>query len=234
MNLKIKNRNEKRFAFWTAAVLRRFSTLTLRLKSARGLAQPKTWRRFGWLAATLVLANVLADAQQQSTNSAPTDFSAFQIISQRNIFDPNRYPRTVRVRTRINRDVVPTFSLAGTMSYRKGMFAFFDGTSSVYRRALQEGGTIAGYTVTKITLDGAQLESGGKKIEMQVGAAMRQEGDGWQLSAPGEWSGSPAATETENENSSPTETAPAANAGAGGDVNDILKRMMQQREQELK
>ena len=71
------------------------------------------------------------------------------------------------------------------MSYRKGMFAFFNGTSEDYQKALQQGGKIAGYTVKKITFDGVQLQSSGKTIEMKVGAAMRQEGDGWELSAAG-------------------------------------------------
>jgi hypothetical protein len=180
-------------------------------------------------AAFLASAGFFAGAQP-TTNSTPMDFSAFQIIPQRNIFDPNRYPRRPSYH-RETPSVVPTFSLAGTMSYRKGMFAFFDGTSSVYRRALQEGGTIAGYTVTKITLDGVQLESDGKKIEMSVGAAMRQEGEGWQLSAPGKWNESSAATETENPSSAET---PPPNSNSSAGENDVLKRLMQQRAQELK
>lgn len=181
------------------------------------------------MAASFCAVNFAAEAQ--TTNDSGTiNFSSFQIISQRNIFNPDRYPRTGPIRPRPNREVVPTFSLAGTMSYRKGMFAFFNGTSSEYREVLQEGGKIAGFTVAKIALDGVQLESGGKKVEMSVGAAMRQAGDGWQLSAPGEWSSSSVASETDDANSTSAET-PSAVMSSGNAPNDALKRLMQQREQ---
>jgi hypothetical protein len=126
----------------------------------------------------------------------------------------------------------PTFSLAGTMSYRKGMFAFFNGTSSDYQKALQEGGTIAGYTVAKITFDSVQLQAAGKEIEMKVGSAMRQEGGSWELAQPGEWT--PASeTDTGNENQNTNET-PALTLPASGATSDVLKRLMERRQQELK
>ena len=183
------------------------------------------------LAALALAANSFAVAQ--STNDSTTDFSAFQVIPQRNIFDPNRYPQTSHYRPQSRPSAgAPTFSLAGTMSYRKGMFAFFYGTSSDYEKALQVGGTIAGFTVTKIDLDGAQLETNGKAIEMKVGAAMQQQSNGWLLSAPGEWD-APSATATEIEDSSSAET-PATSPSPDLGGNDVLKRLMQQREQELK
>src|SRR5690348_9065903 len=57
-----------------------------------------------------------------NSNSSPLDFSAFRLVVDRNIFDPNRAPRrgpTAPVRT------VDAFTLVGTMSYEKGIFAFF-------------------------------------------------------------------------------------------------------------
>ena len=54
------------------------------------------------------------------------------------------------------------------MSYRKGMFAFFNGTSDDYRKALQQGGTIAGYTVAKIDIDGVQLKVSGNTIDTKA------------------------------------------------------------------
>ena len=116
------------------------------------------------------------------------------------------------------------------MSYRKGMFAFFSGTSDDYQKVLQLGGSIAGYTVAKITFDGVQLRAAGKTIDLKVGAAMRQESGGWELSAPGEWTESSATTESDNQTTDET-TAPAPSGAA---PNDILKRLMEQREQELK
>jgi len=172
----------------------------------------------------------LLTASAQSTNdSSSTDYSSFQIIADRNIFNPDRYGHTYH--PHYESHAVPTFSLAGTMSYRKGMFAFFNGTSDDYRKALQQGGTIAGYTVAKIDFDGVQLLSSGKTIDMKVGAAMRREGDAWELAAPDQWDET-AGTETAPDNQSTGETS--TNLPSGGEQNDVLKRLMEKREQELK
>ena len=177
----------------------------------------------------------LLTASAQSTNdsatneSQGTDYSSFQIIPERNIFNPDRYPHTSHYHSESH--TVPTFSLTGTMSYRKGMFAFFNGTSDDYRKALQKGGTIAGYTVAKIDFDGVQLQASGKTIDMKVGAAMQREGDAWELAASGGWDET-GGTETAAGNQSTGETS--TNLPSSGEQNDVLKRLMEKREQELK
>lgn len=176
----------------------------------------------------LFLSAGLCANAQPAPDSSTNDFSSFQIIVDRNIFNPDRYPHTGHYHR--ESQGVPTFSLAGTMSYRKGMFAFFSGTSDDYQKVLQPGGVIAGYTVAKITFDGVQLQAAGKTTDLKVGAAMRQEGGGWELSAPGEWSESSATTESDNQNTGET-SAPSPSSAP---PNDILKRLMEQREQELK
>jgi hypothetical protein len=186
-------------------------------------------------ALSLVLgAGFLANAQ--STNdSNTTDYDSFQIIVQRNIFDPDRYPHRSRIRSEV--PGVPTFSLAGTMSYRKGMFAFFSGTSDDYQKVLQQGGTIAGYTVAKITFDGVQLQTAVTNIDMKVGAAMRLEGSDWELSEPGEWGVSSSSTEAQSGNQSGNQNTDANSTPAPSPdsaPNDVLKRLMQLRQQELK
>jgi hypothetical protein len=184
-----------------------------------------------WTAA-FVLAAFLANAQS-TDDSNSTDYSAFQVIVQRNIFDPNRYPHSTYHRQESRG--TPTFSLAGTMSYRKGMFAFFSGTSDEYQKAVQDGGTIAGYTVTNITFDGAQLLAAGKAIDLKVGAAMRQSGDGWELAQPGEWSLTPS-TETDagtgNAGTGSTDESSAPTMTPDNAPNDVLKRLMEQRQQQ--
>ena len=184
----------------------------------------------------LVVAALVAPAQ--STNdSSTTDFSSFQVIVDRNIFNPDRYGPTGNYHPRSYS--VPTFSLAGTMSYRKGMFAFFNGTSDEYRKALQQGGTIAGYTIGKITFESVQLQSSGKTIDMKVGAAMRREGSEWVLSAPGEWgdlsaSGTEAASGSETSGGTSTNVPSSTSSPSSGAESDVLKRLMEKREQELK
>ena len=178
-----------------------------------------------WMVCFVVAAGLFARAQFMDDSNA-TDFSSFQVIVQRNIFDPNRYPHNPGYRPESRG--APTFSLAGTMSYRKGMFAFFSGTSSDYQKALQEGGTIAGYTVGKITFDGVQLQNAGKQVDMKVGAAMRQEGGGWELNQPGAWD---AGASADSGNQGTNATSPAG-LPSSSEPNDVLKRLMERREQE--
>jgi hypothetical protein len=173
----------------------------------------------------LAIANAIAAPAQQTNRTSAADFSSFQVIGERNIFNPTRTARH-RHDSR-SRAVADSFSLVGTMTYAKGTFAFFDGTTSQYRKALQNSGTIAGYKVTDITPTTVKLINGDKELVMKVGAQMRREEKGsWQLVATGEL---PADT-VESTDAAPAETATSDSSNEG---NDVLKRLMKQREQEL-
>jgi len=193
-------------------------------------------RRLRTMAALAALGALLANgrpAAAQTTNApAATNYSSFQIIVERNIFDPNRLARAPRSRGHSTSPSVPHFSLVGTMSSRQGMLAFFDGNDSDYRKVLSPDGTIAGCKVMEITLHGVKLEAAGKPVVMKVGAQMRQAVKGeWQLADSGELPAATAGNETPA-----TDETPAAGAASGsaGEPNDVLKKLMQQREQELK
>jgi hypothetical protein len=182
----------------------------------------------------LALVSVGSFAGAQTTNTEPsaTDYPSFaRFISERNIFDPDRYPRRSGNRQRNSRPsrTANAFKLVGTMSYNKGMYAFFDGSDSVYRKALQPDGKIAGYTVTEVTLKGVRIKSGDKVLEMKIGTQMWRENEAseWQLTGQREL---PTSTV---ESDSPASTEVPATS-SGGEVNDVLKRLMQKREQESK
>lgn len=174
----------------------------------------------------------------------PTNYAAFSgFIAVRNIFNPARLEllpgQTQTIRPRV-RQPGPEFSLVGTMIYEKGLFAFFDGNNYSYRKVFYQSDSnsiIAGYTVTEITPTSVQLQSADKKtLRLNIGDVMRQNGSVWQLVRQGELStdmgvggsAAPAATES---TSAPEASAAPSSALEG---NDILKRLMQQREQELK
>jgi hypothetical protein len=200
----------------------------------------KLMRYKKFLLTAFALANGFLAAAQPSGVPGPADYEKFSsFITQRNIFDPNRYPRQSSTRPsnyhpRVSRSA-PTFTLVGTMSYEKGMFAFFDGNSSDLRKVLPESGGIAGYTVTEVTLAGVKLQSADKKetIQMKIGEMMRQEGSHWLPAGQGEMA--PVAGDMEN-------ATPAATGSSGSDAssapssaleaNDILKKLMQQKKQE--
>ena len=71
-----------------------------------------------------------------------------------------------------------------------------------------------------------------KEIEMKLGDQMRQEGGNWQLAGQSESPAVPAAEDGENSTTS-TDAQPVA-PSPSLEGNDVLKRLMQQREQELK
>ncbi|HEY1716992.1 MAG TPA: hypothetical protein VGH42_01710 [Verrucomicrobiae bacterium] len=189
------------------------------------------------LVAAFALANGFFAAAQSSAVPGDTDYARFsQFITQRNIFDPNRYATTgyrPRTRPRVRTAGAPEFTLVGTLSYQKGMFVFFDGNNSDLKKILTTGDSIAGYTVKEVTATSVKLLGADKKeIEMKLGDQMRQEGGNWQLAGQSELPAVPAATES-SENSTTSTDAPVA-PSPSLEGNDILKRLMQQREQELK
>ena len=86
----------------------------------------------------LVLAGGFGAAAQSNSVAGPADYAQFsRVITDRNIFDPNRYshssPGAAAYRPKVAR-AAPAFTLVGTMQYEKGMFAFFDGNNSDLRK----------------------------------------------------------------------------------------------------
>ena len=188
----------------------------------------------------LLLALLLAPgfARAQS-NDVPgdADYSAFsRFITQRNIFDPSRYPHETRTSHRVTRHAsssAPAFTLVGTMSYGKGLFAFFSGNSDDLKKILPVSGSIASYEVTAISLKGATLVGPDKKtIQINIGDQLRQENNGWQVVGPADSSAASNESASSSGGAIPDSgpAAPSANLGN----NDILKRLMQLREQENK
>ena len=87
---------------------------------------------------------VTTNAVAQASAPAPAlendmiSFDEFKIITQRNIFDPNRSAPGQRRRDqdRPRPTRIDYLNLVGAMSYEKGRFAFFDGTCSEYRKSV--------------------------------------------------------------------------------------------------
>jgi hypothetical protein len=218
---------------------------------------------FGFAALCLALSLLGFTALANSTNDAPAttpaparlDESAFRVISERNIFNANRSGGTVRSTNSRRQTRVESFALVGTMNYEKGAFAFFEGTSSEYTKALKPDGIIAGYKVVDILGSGVKLEIGGQITELPIGSGMRREDQGsWKVAevamSPGS-SNSGGSSESNGRDSrsgrsrrgdnggdgnrnrdSGSVSSTASNAGAGGDQSEVLKRLMERREKE--
>lgn len=184
-----------------------------------------------------------APAAPATNTTSRLDYNHYRLIAERNIFNGTRSPgraNTPRDTRRAPR--VDEFALAGTMSYEKGRYAFFDGSSSDYRKVLQEGGRIGGFTVSEITPRSVKLAAEGKTLELPINAQMRREDEGaWRTSGRSYASSS----STSNSSSSNTgsdrpggsDAKPASSSSSSsssGEMSDVLKRLMEQREKETK
>lgn len=187
----------------------------------------------GVLAVGMLVGVLNSGAQQTNTNDSAPDFSTFKIITQRNIFDPNR---SGAIRPELRRHTpthtVDSIALVGTMSYTKGKFAFFDGSSSEYKKVLEPGANIAGYTVKEITGNAVTLAANGKEFQMKVGTQLRNQGDNkWQLSSHMD---EPTNPEPDSESGAAPATSSSLPPASSPEMSEVLKRLMQNRQQELK
>jgi hypothetical protein len=218
-------------------------------------------RRFAVPAVAGIVALRVAafSAAAQPTNG--TDLATFQVISQRNIFDPNRVAHARFNSSRAGARGADSFSFLGTMSYEKGSFAFFDGTNPDFRKVLELDGDIAGFKVTALAPKSVTLLSGTNEIILPVGTQVRRDNDGhWMISTEPTSYSSPenssatgsgrhhqrqggnfsTASTTDNSpanNSTTTDSGtdtnvPDASTVSGAGANDALTRLMQQRAQE--
>ncbi len=199
---------------------------------------PRTWNptRARWVLGALLGCAVAAAGADpppaQDTNRvARPDYASFRIVTDRNIFNANRSGGPVRPsRESRNYSKLDAFRLVGIIEYDKGQFAFFDGTSSDYRKALQCQGSIAGYVLTNMTAQSVTLEAEGKKVELKVGMQVRREDNGeWQLAAASDLPAVSRGGSGGESDSSPPETG---SGDSGGEMSEVLKKLMQQREQE--
>ncbi len=166
------------------------------------------------------------DRSQTNGGLARLDYSAFKLIVDRNIFDPNRFP--LRQGARPRPKSVDSVTLVGTMTYAKGTFAVFDGTSADYKRVLKLNDVIAGYKVTNIAPNGVQLAAGTNAVDLRMGMQLRREEDGpWLPSGQG---GSFAVTPSSTSTNTMASASPDATSDAA--ESDIIKKLKQKRAQE--
>lgn len=198
------------------------------------------------LTATLTAAG--AFAQPSNRVPGPTDYADFsRFITERNIFDPNRQPhisgqpRPYIPPKHTVSAAAPAFSLVGTMTYEKGVFAFFNGNNEDLRKVLYVPGKIAGYTVAKIGHGQVTLETTNQaqKIELKMGDVMREENGVWQMTGPGDVTPATGNGSSHSDRHNSDGTAAGSNAGTGAppsaaEASEILKRLMEKRAQETK
>jgi hypothetical protein len=168
------------------------------------------------------------------------EFSAFRAIAERNIFNGSRAGRRTEPPRESRRPArVDSFGLVGVMSYDRGTFAFFDGSSADYRKALQCGGGLAGFELVEVLPNAVKLQQGTNTTELRLGMQLRREDEGeWKLAEQGEsFASSGSARGGSSERGSSREPSPGGGAAgspaAASAVDDeVLKRMLQKRQEE--
>ena len=113
------------------------------------------------------------------------------------------------------------------MSYEKGDFAFFDGSSPDYKKGLKPGDKIAGYEIKEVKPSCVKIANEKQQFEMEVGQQLRREDEGeWQLAVAGSRS-STASTNSESKGNSEGATS------SSGSEDEALKRLMEKRAKEI-
>lgn len=191
----------------------------------------------------LLAALIATDAHALAQPNPPgaQDYAAFtRFITDRNIFDPNRQPHFTstyhpRPTTHTHVYQAPDLQLVGTMSYDKGLFAFFNGNDADLKQALPVAGKIAGQTILEISANQVRLESADKKdqLVLKVGEGLRKENGKWVLTEGGRLPATPRASGTgDNSSAAPDSSAAPATPASASEPNEVLKRLMQLREKE--
>jgi hypothetical protein len=113
--------------------------------------------------------------------------------------------------------------LVGTFQSEKGSFAFFDGSRSEYKTVQPVGGAIVGYKIASISNDGIKLATDAKNVELLVGMQMRRDEGEWEVVGNGRVE--PSTSRTPNDSASGISSA---------EESDVVKRLMEKRERDLK
>ena len=127
---------------------------------------------------------------------------------------------------------IDSFTLTGVGLDNNQGAAMFDSASSLYRKTLFAGDTIAGYRIAEITpdLDAVKLAaSSNQVVTMRVGMQMRRSNNGpWLLASRSEPAAPPPPVEGDAEKSDTPAGATNATIGDAA-ANEIIKRLMEKR-----
>jgi hypothetical protein len=160
-----------------------------------------------------------SDPPRVESPAQESEETAFNIIREQNIFNANRSGgKVVLPSQRPAR--IEYFTLVGTMAYDKGVFAFFEGSSSEFTKVMKASGVIAGHKLVDIYANSVKIEADGQEIELPVGSQMRREDEGtWHLADTGSRGGGSDDTPSRNGSSSGRDSSGrSSRSGRGGDA----------------
>jgi len=150
---------------------------------------------------------------------SPADsFEAFRIITEKNIFNPNRVGLT-RATTESKPPRIDEIALVGTVEFGGKRVALFESAEVAFRKTVAEGETLGEFTVRRVGSEGVDLVRGDQVLVLRVAQQLRRpEGSDWSVVA---------APDAPRPEASSPPTIPA-------DASEVLKRLMRQREKQFK
>jgi len=162
-----------------------------------------------------------APASSPAVATAPAgNLEAFALLTERNIFNPNR---TARTRTAPEEKPVRTeeVALVGVVGFGQSTAAVFHSADPRLKGEAGPGGRLGEFTVVAVSPSAVELSAGERTFTLAVAQRLtRVEG--------GEWTASAAPVP---EARSRTEAAPVE---VPANASEVLKRLMKQREKQLK
>jgi hypothetical protein len=175
-----------------------------------------------------------AAAPRNDSAIAPSaSFDAFRVIVDRNIFNPNRSGRSSRSADEAPAVRTDTIAFVGTMDYDKGVFAIFDGSEAGFRKKLRAGDSVGPFAIKRVTSDSVDLEREGQASTLKIGQQLRRpEGGEWSVS--GIDLSRPDATSSRSGYLGRPAADPSAAPAIPSDASDTLRRLMEQRQKQLK
>ena len=155
------------------------------------------------------------------------------MVSERNIFNAERSRRSTRPGGEAERPRQPqisSVSLVGFLGSPQGDRAFFDGSSSSYRKAAKLGEMVGDFKLSSLGSENAVIEMGDKKFTLRVGDQLRREDSG-------PWAVVAGRTEILRKEGDATggageSTATSASPTGDADTDDALQRLLKRRQQE--
>lgn len=167
------------------------------------------------------------NAAEPAATPAPAGPNAFELVWKRNIFDQSRSPRVGRREERAatrKAPVVESFGLVGTMSFSGGLVAFFNSEKTALRKSAKQGEQVGDFKVVEIGHSSVRLLRDTEEFNLEIGRQIKREDDGpWELSKEVVAIAEPIR---------PVEKP--AESSSGGGVADLLKRLREKREKEMK
>lgn len=185
--------------------------------------------RVPWTILAVICAVFMAPSDLSAQVAARTKgYEAFVGMRTRNIFDPDRHgPRVESAPTSTPTGNRPDYlALTGTMVTDGKTLAFFSGSRSDFNKVLAIKEKVADYTVTGISSTHVNLERDGKPLTLAVGKQLSMDGSG----AISERSEASAPSASTTSSTPGTDMTPPS--GVPADKAEILRRMMERRQQE--